>query len=111
MRSLRPGLLRLVLGTRLPRSSGQIVVPGLIGAVRIARDDFGIPHISADHDADAWLALGFCQAQDRAFQLELLRRVVSGTLAELVGPEGLRIDRLARRIGFRARSRAPAPRA
>jgi penicillin amidase len=77
--------------------------------VRIARDDFGIPHISADHDADAWLALGFCQAQDRAFQLELLRRVVSGTLAELVGPEGLRIDRLARRIGFRAAAERQLP--
>jgi len=45
--------------------------------------------------------LGFCHGQDRAGQLEVLVRVLRGTLAEVAGEEGLAIDRLSRRIGFR----------
>jgi penicillin amidase len=68
--------------------------------VTIRRNRWGIPHISAENGPDAWFGLGFCHAQDRAFQLESLLRVTRGTLAALVGPEGLAVDRLARRIGF-----------
>ncbi|MCM8747754.1 penicillin acylase family protein [Thermomicrobiaceae bacterium CFH 74404] len=94
-------LARLLLGCRLPITQGRLAVPGLQQPVLIRRDRWGIPHIAAQTDADAWYALGFCQGQDRAFQLELLRRVVRGTLAELLGPPALPIDRLSRRIGFR----------
>jgi penicillin amidase len=93
-------LLRLLLGRRLPRTQGRLRVPGLRGRVRIHRDRWGIPYIEADHDLDGYFGIGFCQGQDRAFQLELFRRAVRGTLSELVGREGLPIDRLARRIGF-----------
>jgi penicillin amidase len=93
-------LLRLLLGRRLPRTRGQLRVPGLRGSVRIHRDRWGIPYIEADHDFDACFAIGFCHGQDRPFQLELYRRVVRGTLCELVGRPGLPIDRLSRRIGF-----------
>jgi penicillin amidase len=92
-------LLRL-LGRRLPTTSGTLAVAGLDGPVTIARDRFGIPHITAGSDADAWFAVGFCHGQDRPFQLETQLRVVRGTLAELIGPDGLGTDRLARRIGF-----------
>src|SRR5262249_22640167 len=51
-------------------------------------------------DFDAWYGLGFCHGQDRTFQLESLLRVIRGTLAELVGRDGLIIDRLSRRIRF-----------
>jgi len=70
--------------------------------VLIRRDSFGIPHIEAGDDADAWYALGFCQGQDRAFQLEGLLRVVRSTLAEIAGSDSLPVDRLSRRIGLRA---------
>ena len=53
-------LFRL-LGTRLARMSGRIVLGGLDGRVTIARDGWGIPHISVGNDADGWLGLGFCQ--------------------------------------------------
>jgi penicillin amidase len=66
----------------------------------IRRDRYGIPHIEAAGDEDAAFGLGFCQGQDRAFQLELLLRLSRGTLAQLVGREALPIDRLARRVGF-----------
>jgi penicillin amidase len=93
-------LLGLALGRRLPVTSGDLAVPGLRGRATVRRDAYGIPYIDADSDFDAWFALGFCQAQDRAFQLETLLRVGRGTLAALVGPAGLPLDRLARRVGF-----------
>jgi penicillin G amidase len=93
-------LLRLALGRRLPRASGTIALPGLADEILIRRDRYGIPHIEARGDEDGAFAIGFCQGQDRAFQLELLLRLARGTVAELVGPAALPIDRLARRIGF-----------
>src|SRR5438445_1390535 len=92
-------LMSLALGRRLPVTRGDLRVEGLQGPVTIRRDRYGIPHIDANGD-DAWFGLGFCQGQDRAFQLELRLRLVRGTLSELVGSETLTIDRLARRIGF-----------
>ncbi|MDQ2688851.1 MAG: penicillin acylase family protein, partial [Chloroflexota bacterium] len=99
----RPGLRSLLrtLGRRIPRTRGTLRVPGLGAQVIIGRDRWGIPHIDAATDADAWYGLGFAHAQDRGFQLELLARAGRGTLAELVGPGGLPIDRLSRTLGFR----------
>ncbi len=94
-------LFRAVLGRRLPRLDGAAQVAGTAGEIVIRRDQWGVPHISAQSAADAWFGLGFCHGQDRAFQLESLVRVIRGTLAELVGPAGLAVDRLARRIGLR----------
>lgn len=94
-------LLGIGLGKRLPTVDGDVTVPpGLRATVIIRRDTNGIPYVQAQNDDDAFFGLGFCQAQDRAFQIELLVRVARGTLSELVGPDGLPVDRLARRIGF-----------
>jgi penicillin amidase len=92
--------LRLMLGRRLPVTSGQITVPGLRGNVRIGRDKYGIPHVECDDPRDGAFAFGFCQGQDRSFQLELLLRVARGTVSEMAGPAAVPIDRLSRRIGF-----------
>ena len=51
--------LRL-LGRRLPRTRGRMRVPGLAGKVVVRRDSWGIPHVDASSDADAWFGLGFC---------------------------------------------------
>ena len=99
-------LFRWLLGRRLPLTSGCLGVPGVRDAVTVRRDGHGIPHIDAGSDEDAAFALGFVQAQDRPFQLELLLRTVRGTVAEAIGEDGLSIDRLARRIGFRRGTRA-----
>jgi len=93
-------LCRLLLGRRLPRTSGTLNVPGLRAPIRIHRDSWGVPHVEAGNDVDAHFGVGFCQGQDRAFQLELLLRIVRGTLAELFGPAALPVDKLSRRIGF-----------
>jgi len=93
-------LLRLCLGRRLPRTRGALTVPGLSTVLRVHRDRWGVPYVEAETDADAWFGLGFCHGQDRAFQLEVLRRVGRGTLSELLGAVTLPVDRLCRRIGF-----------
>ncbi|UCH10867.1 MAG: penicillin acylase family protein [Fidelibacterota bacterium] len=93
-------IFRLLLGRRLPLTTGTLEVSGINQPVLIRRDGYGISYIEAKGDEDAWYGLGFCHGQDRAFQLEGLVRVVRGTLAELVGPAALPVDRLSRRIGF-----------
>lgn len=101
--------LRLLLGRRLARTAGSLTVPGLRSRLRIHRDRWGIPYIEADNDLDAYFGLGFCHGQDRAFQLEVLLRIVRGTVAELIGKDGLRVDRLSRRIGFHYHARQQWP--
>src|SRR5258708_3599372 len=87
-------LFRLLFGRRLPVTSGTLRIAGVGGRVRIDRDSWGIPHIDAQNEHDAWFGLGFCQGQDRAFQLETILRVSRGTVAEMVGAKGLPIDRV-----------------
>jgi len=101
---LRRGPLALALGRRLPLIDGELRLTGLRAPLTIRRDGHAIPHIEAQNDEDAWFGLGFCQAQDRALQLELRLRTVRGRLSEVFGRRTLAIDRLSRRIGFRAAS-------
>ena len=99
-------LLRLALGRRLPIASGELRVRGPSAPITIRRDKWGVPHIAAESEADAYFAVGFCQGQDRAGQLEVFWRLVRGQLAEWVGAEALLADRVSRRIGFRRAAEA-----
>ena len=94
-------LVRL-LGRRLPRTSGTLRVAGIHDPLRIRRDGWGIPHIDAASEADAWFGLGFCHAQDRAFQLGDPAAVGRGTLLSMVGAGGLAADRMSRASRLRA---------
>ena len=94
-------LAQAVLGPRLPAYSGSVAAQGLVAPVEILRDRYGIPHIQATTDADAWFGLGYAMGQDRAFQIETIARFVRGTTAELVGTSLLPLDLFARRVGFR----------
>ncbi len=84
-----------------PPAGGEIRMEGLRGPVAITRDLFGVPHIEAESIDDAFLGLGFAHAQDRLWQMEMLRREASGTLSELFGHGTLARDRLARTLGLR----------
>ncbi len=85
----------------LPKQEGTIEVDGLEGPVRVRRDRWGVPHIEAAGRSDLNFAQGFCHGQDRLWQMDFYRRVVSGRLSEMAGPEGLPIDRLMRTLGIR----------
>ena len=85
----------------LPKQEGKIELDELEGSVRIRRDRWGVPHIEAESAADLWFAEGFCHGQDRLFQMDFYRRVVSGRLSEMAGAETLPVDRLMRTLGIR----------
>ncbi len=77
---------------------GERLVDGLREPVEIIRDSFGMPHIYAENDHDVYFALGYAMAQDRLFQMDMVRRTVRGTLAEVLGPQLLDSDLLFRTI-------------
>lgn len=84
-----------------PKINGSVSVPGLQSAVKIYRDHFGVPHVFAESATDAWFGAGFVQAQDRLWQMELIRRAGLGRLSEVLGPAALKTDRLFRTLGLR----------
>ena len=87
--------------SHLSQIEGTISVPGLRAEVEVIRDPWGLPHIYADNIDDLFLAQGFVQAQDRLWQMDMYRRAGEGRLAEILGPEALAHDRLARLIKYR----------
>ena len=89
----------LYLRTSLPETSGRIALAGLGAEVTVTRDAHGIPTIRAQSDADAAFALGFVHAQDRFFQMDLMRRYGAGRLAEWFGDAALPADRFMRTLG------------
>lgn len=86
---------------RLAQTDGTIRVAGLKDAVKVVRDRQGVPHIYAKNADDLFFAQGFVQAQDRLFQIDLWRRSVLGRLAEILGPDFVERDRLARLMHYR----------
>ncbi len=89
------------LRASLPSLDGSQRMTGLGAPVTIERDALGVPTIKAITRADAARALGYLHAQDRFFQMDLLRRRGAGELAEIIGPAALPLDRGSRRFGFR----------
>ena len=96
----------LWLRSSLPLASGHLTLAGLTAPVGISRDADGIPTIAAQNDRDAAFALGFVHAQDRLFQMDLMRRAGAGRLSEWFGSVTLPFDRFVRTIGlYRAAER------
>ena len=84
----------------LPQTAGTLTVSGLSQPVRVVRDRWGIPHITARTERDLFFAQGFVQAQDRLFQMDLWRRSVQGRLAEVLGPNFIDRDAMTRRVQY-----------
>ena len=84
----------------LPQLDGSLKLTGLSAPVEVLRDPFGVPHIFGTAAEDIARATGFVHAQDRLFQMELSRRLGTGTVAEVLGEPGLSLDRRVRRIGL-----------
>src|SRR5690554_1902897 len=79
-------------------------VRGLDAAVEIARNTHNVPHIFGESDEDVFFGLGFAHAQDRLWQMTLLRRTAQGRLSEVFGTRTLRTDELLRRLDIYALS-------
>jgi penicillin amidase len=89
----------------LPIVEGERPLAGLEGAVRVERDALGVPIVRGGSRADVARATGYVHAQERFFQMDLLRRRSAGELAELVGPAALPADREVRVLRLRAVAR------
>jgi penicillin amidase len=96
----RAGDARRVERARRPVAEGRIAARGPEAPVRILRDARGVPHVEAESEGDAYFGLGFVHAQDRLGQMLSLWLAARGRTAEVIGPEGLAEDRLARIVGF-----------
>ena len=94
------------LRASLPDLDGEAEVAGLTAPVTVERDAAGVPTITAATRADAARALGYVHAQERWFQMDLLRRVPSGELSELLGEATWPTDSTMRAHRFRARAEA-----
>lgn len=82
----------------LPDYNGKIKSDLLSSDVDVYYDEYAIPHIYAQNENDAWFALGYVHAQERLFQMEMLRRVGAGRLSEIFGADLINIDKLFRAL-------------
>ena len=90
------------LRSTLPVYEGELQLSGLQAKVKVVFDEYGVPHIYAGNEQDAYFALGYLHAQERLFQMEMLRRVAEGRLAEILGEELLDVDKKMRFLGMKA---------
>ena len=86
------------LSRSLPDYNADYQLPGIIAPVEIVRNNNDVPHIFANSDEDAFFALGFAHAQDRLWQMTMLRRTAQGRLSEIFGSRTVKIDELLRRL-------------
>lgn len=84
-----------------PVREGELALAGLQGPVSVRYDARGVPHLQAQNEADLYRALGYVHAQDRLFQMEIMRRLARGELAEVLGAKLLATDTLFRNLRIR----------
>ncbi|MFZ5750463.1 MAG: penicillin acylase family protein [Pseudomonadota bacterium] len=92
------GLIYFFASRSLPDYDADLAVPGLHAPVEIVRDTADVPHIFAQSDEDVFYALGFAHAQDRLWQMNILRRTVQGRLSEVFGARTVPVDEIMRRL-------------
>ncbi|WP_085612021.1 MULTISPECIES: penicillin acylase family protein [unclassified Pseudomonas] len=92
------------LYSKQPTRQGQVELRNLQGSVTVRYDERGVPHIRAENETDLYRALGYVHAQDRLFQMEAMRRLARGELAEVLGPKLLDTDKLFRSLRIRERA-------
>jgi penicillin G amidase len=94
-----------VAHSALPELEGNLQISGLAAPITVIRDSHGVPTIRAANVDDLFLAQGFVTAQDRLWQMDMMRRYASGELSEILGEETLKVDREQRILGLRATAR------
>ena len=83
-----------------PNYSGELELKNISEKVTVYFDDIGVPHINAKNQKDAYVALGYVHAQDRLWQMELMRRIAAGRLSEVFGKDLLKVDRFFGGLGI-----------
>ena len=85
----------------VPQLDGSVAVPGISSKVRVVRDGHGVPTIEAATLEDLFFAQGYVTAQDRLWQMDMMRRAAAGELSEVIGEDTLKMDREQRILGLR----------
>jgi len=93
-----------------PRYAGEVDLKGLKAETTVYFDAYGIPHIYGSSEEDVYFALGYVHAQERLFQMEMIRRVAAGRLSEILGSDMLETDTFFRTLGMGAKARQSADR-
>ena len=96
------GFAYFVAHSALPQLDGSIPARGLAAPVKVTRDGHGVPTIEAASLEDLFFAQGYVTAQDRLWQMDVMRRFGAGELSEILGEDTLKIDREQRILGLRA---------
>jgi len=93
--------LVVFIGSMKPEYSGEKKLSNLVENVDVYYDAYGIPHIYGKSKPDAFRALGYVHAQDRLWQMELLRRIGRGGLSEVFGKDVLGTDKFFLSLGIK----------
>ncbi|MFY9743557.1 MAG: penicillin acylase family protein [Candidatus Sulfotelmatobacter sp.] len=96
------GTAYFIARSALPQLDGTVTLKGLSAPVNVIRDNHGVPTIEAATLEDVFFAQGFVTAQDRLWQMDIMRRFGAGELSEILGESTLKIDREQRILGLRA---------
>lgn len=94
------GYFYYLADSRVPLYEGEHQLPGLESSVEVSFDAFGIPHIKGERASDVYHAFGYLVASERLFQMEMIRRLGKGELAEVFGERAVESDRFFRTVGI-----------
>ena len=83
-----------------PTYNGELELANISEEVTVYYDEVGVPHINAQNQKDAFTALGYVHAQDRLWQMELIRRIAAGRLAEIFGKDLIKTDKFFSGLGI-----------
>lgn len=92
------GMVYYLASRSLPNYDARVRVPAISAPVEIVRDNANVPHIFGETDTDVFHGLGFAHAQDRLWQMMMLRRTAQGKLSELFGTTTVDVDSFIRRL-------------
>ena len=95
---------RIMTQKPLPDYNKDLQLHGLQSEVLVLRDKYAIPHIYAENEHDLYLAVGYIMAQERLWQMDLLRRVTQGRLSEIFGRSFTETDLLLRSLRYQKKS-------
>ena len=98
-------LIRNISNRAIPNYNEDVSLSGLSGSVEVYRDAYGVPHVYAENEIDLYRVTGYLQAQDRLWQMDLLRRVTTGRLSEIFGEDMIGADQLFRALRISDKSR------
>lgn len=86
--------------TMYPKYNGELELQNIAEKVVVYYDDSGVPHINAKNEKDAFTAFGYVHAQDRLWQMEVIRRIAAGRLSEIFGKDLIRVDKFMGSLGI-----------